>query len=165
MQESGVKLAEIIDTGVIIPAITIWQPWASLIATGRKPVENRRKPYPWRSVIGRTVAIHAGVATRGIEYVGNYGIDNLPFGAVVALVTLVDVVAFDVIQSARCPESYRSLREHEHTEGPWCLIVGDVEKTPVIPATGRQGLWKVDLRKEIARVTEREPVTGTGLLF
>jgi hypothetical protein len=39
--------------------ITVWQPWASLIAIGAKPYEFRSW-YPPASVIGRRIAIHAG---------------------------------------------------------------------------------------------------------
>lgn len=40
------------------PAITLWQPWASLIATGDKRHETRAFPLPDRYV-GEWVAIHA----------------------------------------------------------------------------------------------------------
>jgi hypothetical protein len=40
-------------------ALTIWQPWATLIVLGKKPVENRDWPAP-QSVIGQRVAIHGG---------------------------------------------------------------------------------------------------------
>lgn len=39
-------------------AISLWQPWASLIAAGVKPFETRHWPPP-RSLIGQTIAIHA----------------------------------------------------------------------------------------------------------
>lgn len=44
---------------VILPALTIWQPWASLIAEGVKPYEFRRWAAPKR-LHGRRIAIHAG---------------------------------------------------------------------------------------------------------
>lgn len=40
-------------------AITIWQPWATLIVQGAKPYEFRRWKPP-RSLIGQRIAIHAG---------------------------------------------------------------------------------------------------------
>lgn len=40
-------------------AITIWQPWASLIVVGAKPYEFRGWPAP-RVVRGQRIAIHAG---------------------------------------------------------------------------------------------------------
>ena len=40
-------------------ALTIWQPWATLIAGGAKPYEFRGWRPP-RSIIGQRIAIHAG---------------------------------------------------------------------------------------------------------
>lgn len=40
-------------------ALTIWQPWASLILAGAKPYEFRGWRPP-RSIIGQRIAIHAG---------------------------------------------------------------------------------------------------------
>lgn len=42
-----------------IPTLTVWQPWATLIAEGFKPYEFRGWPAP-RSLIGKRIAIHAG---------------------------------------------------------------------------------------------------------
>lgn len=44
---------------MMIPAITIWQPWATLIAEGYKPFEFRGWPAP-KAYVGRRIAIHAG---------------------------------------------------------------------------------------------------------
>lgn len=41
-------------------ALTIWQPWASLIMAGFKPYEFRGWPAP-RYVVGQRVVIHAGI--------------------------------------------------------------------------------------------------------
>lgn len=43
-----------------IPAVTIWQPWATLIALGKKVEEYRTQNLPDRFV-GRWMAIHAGI--------------------------------------------------------------------------------------------------------
>lgn len=45
-----------------IPAITLWEPWASLVAAGCKPFEFRRWDYRKRygRLEGRRIAIHAG---------------------------------------------------------------------------------------------------------
>jgi hypothetical protein len=42
-----------------IPALTIWQPWASLVLAGAKPIEWRGYPFPVR-MVGSRIAIHAG---------------------------------------------------------------------------------------------------------
>ena len=50
-------------------ALTVWQPWATLIALGHKPYEFRRWT-PSRSLIGQRIAIHAGArAVRRSEVV------------------------------------------------------------------------------------------------
>jgi len=49
-----------IEAGVLtMRALTIWQPWATLIVLGNKPVENRDWPVP-AAVMGERVAIHGG---------------------------------------------------------------------------------------------------------
>lgn len=41
-----------------IPVLTVWSPWASLIAVGAKPYEFRKNPPP-KTYPGRRIAIHA----------------------------------------------------------------------------------------------------------
>lgn len=47
-------------------ALTIWQPWASLIIAGAKPYEFRKWHAP-RSIIGQRVVIHAGARKIDME--------------------------------------------------------------------------------------------------
>lgn len=53
-------------------AISIWQPYASLVAVGAKRVETRHWPAP-SGVIGQRIAIHAGKSTKDLE-VGRTGL-------------------------------------------------------------------------------------------
>lgn len=127
-------------------AITVWQPWAQLIVTGQKLVENRVKPHPWRSAIGKRIAIHAGINRRGIDQAGHFGFQVLPVGSVVGFVNVVAVLSVDDIRSGKCPERYRHLADHEHTEGPFCIVLEKPEALPEpIPAKGAQGLWELRL--------------------
>ena len=79
-------------------AITIWQPWASLISCGIKKYETRGWPTKYRGPI----AIHAaaknpqtlprevrGVLEKYAEYIGQ--LDELPRGAIIATANLVNV--------------------------------------------------------------------------
>lgn len=64
-------------------ALTVWQPWATLIAIGAKPYEFRGWKPP-KSVVGQRIAIHAGMRPvrqseiraliRGLR--GDYGFTN-----------------------------------------------------------------------------------------
>lgn len=40
-------------------ALTVWQPWATLIIAGLKPYEFRRWPAP-RGLVGKRIVVHAG---------------------------------------------------------------------------------------------------------
>lgn len=80
-------------------AISLWQPWASLLARGPKWIETRPNPYPWRAAIGTRLAIHAtlkapflieGMALADLAI--EAGWPDLPLGAVLATADLVDVV-------------------------------------------------------------------------
>ncbi len=86
-------------------AITVRQPWASLIAAGAKTIETRPRPTKHRGL----VLIHAGArlytaadkhADRGLWYAAhshldlerNNGVYLLPYGSIVATAQLVDCV-------------------------------------------------------------------------
>src|SRR4051812_2579174 len=64
-------------------AITLWQPWASLIADGRKTIETR--PRPWHYL--GSIAIHAGQRVdRAACIKFGYDPDTIVRGAVVCVV-------------------------------------------------------------------------------
>ncbi len=142
-------------------ALTLHQPWASLIAHGVKSIETRDWPPP-RRLIGQRIAIHAG---RKREVSGNlhpeslravldlYGVgwgDRIPLGAVVATALLMDArqVRFQhyagrVLASS---PSYTGWVEPDpygdFSTGRWLWFLMDVEPcNPPVPAVGHQGLW------------------------
>ena len=123
-------------------AITISQPYASLISNGIKFVENRT----WETKYRGEIAIHSG---KGTQYMTHKQMreNSLPFGTIVAFAQVQACVRRD------WPDSRLSMMlppwcsvwkflDHEHTEGPWCWIIGDVRKLDdPIPAKGALGLW------------------------
>lgn len=89
---------------VRMKALTLWQPWASLVAEGMKRIETRSWPAP-PMLIGERLAIHAAARVptpgRGPMFVGGFhvaqggtwlhGVDidiRMPFGAVLATARL-----------------------------------------------------------------------------
>lgn len=128
-------------------ALTISQPYASLIADGEKPVENRRWYTPYRGPL----AIHAG---KGTQYLARDELELYPTGCVIATCHLISCVELTVVlRNGRRPPNelvalgwnashMNWLVQHEHTEGPFCWVLSGIRKlvTPV-PATGKQGLW------------------------
>lgn len=113
-------------------ALTVCQPYAELIARGLKPIENRTWPTAYRGPL----VIHAG---KSREWMADGDIEAYPdmaFGAVVAIVELVDCRRVDDLPV--------SLRHHKHANGPWCWVLSHVQRLDPVPARGAQGLWDYD---------------------
>lgn len=124
--------------------ITIMQPYAHLIATGAKRVENRTWPTSYRGPL----LIHAGKSRQwlddrnGIDDRYGIPISDMEFGAVVAVADLVQCASYGRIEMKDFDREYPWLREHEHTEGPWCWVLANVKRLAnPIPARGAQGLF------------------------
>lgn len=129
-----------------MPALTVSQPFASLIADGAKWVENRR----WATNYRGALAIHAG---RGTQYLSATALTLYPTGAVIAVCDLVGCVPFDrerlLTSGSKVLDSLgitvADFLRHVHTEGPYCWILRDVRKLAApCDCVGKQGLWKWD---------------------
>lgn len=130
-------------------AITISQPYASLIADGEKFIENRTWPTNYRGAI----AIHAG---KGTQYLSRFELAEYPTGCVIAIARLTACVTLEAIFSAEeqsserkrlIPGTSRNWSEaarHKHAEGPFCWILEEVQKIDPVAAVGKQGLWNWD---------------------
>lgn len=108
-------------------ALTIRQPWASLIICGAKDVENRT----WTTRYRGPLAVHAGhrfdqdlqVWQRRIAAT----VDCFPRGAVIGVVDLIDVVRDSRSRWAE-PTSYH-----------W--VLANPRAIEPVPVRGRLGLW------------------------
>lgn len=121
-------------------ALTLWQPWAHLVACGIKPVENR----PWAPpswLRGRRFAIHAGKrwdqasADRIEEILGvRLEREDCTFGAVIATAVL-----------ARWTEDPLTIRPAHRRWffGPWGWLLIRIEAIEPIPCRGYQKLWNL----------------------
>lgn len=142
-------------------ALTIWQPWASLIMAGAKPVEWRGWACP-RWIVGQRIAIHAGarrVTTADIVDIlgriadGETSLDPIltkellltrPKGAwplSSVLGTAIIGAPIPVLDWLRdhAPDFLDSDRI-DHSKFAWPLT--DIERfEPPIPARGAQGFW------------------------
>ena len=127
-------------------ALTIWQPWASLIACGAKRYETRSWAAPHR-VIGQRLAIHAGLRGLRRSELGyplaalrEYGLDyrDLPRGVVVA-------TAYVVACLRTCdPPKYIPWQERllgDWSPGRWAWQLEDVVQVEPSKVRGAQGLW------------------------
>lgn len=131
-----------------IKALSLWQPWASLIAIGAKEFETRSWQHPYRGLL----AIHAAkqwtqdeiymterfartypVATQGKL------LKPLPLMAVLCVAKLVDIVPTERIRdSLAAPE--HAFGDYSNRRFAWQLELVEVFDKP-IPCKGAQGLW------------------------
>lgn len=146
-----------------IRCISLWQPWASLVALGAKTIETRHWPTSYRGPI----AVHAAKTTRGVGRIGDvlalgdFEVERdrsglllrgpslawpyrLPLGAVVAVGRLdaVDVMDEAVIRAV--PEAERPYGHYAYGRFAWRLADVRPLRQPV-EVTGRQGLFDVPL--------------------
>ena len=123
----------------LIKAITLWQPWATLVAIGAKCIETRS----WRTKHRGLLAIHAAkrFTHQVVEtepFVGALAdVTQFPLGTIVAVCNLADCV--QVTENNRPGEPELSFGDY--TLGRWMWILEDVIAFDPLLARGRQGLW------------------------
>ncbi len=120
-----------------IRALTICQPYAELIVSGEKRVENR----VWHTSHRGPLLIHAGASRDWLDTYRHLP-DSMDFSAIVGIVELTHVVPFQPGRNPRPPRGFEWLAEDPHAEGPRCWILANARrfKRP-IESAGAQGLW------------------------
>ena len=147
-------------------AISLWQPWASLIAEGIK-VQETRNWAPPKHLIGERIAIHAAKRRltkaelrelpsmihhdMSVRY-GHFWEEDVPYGAVVATVELggaCRVIGKDKMLGLEgrliyTNEPCRLFSDiyGDYSVGRIIWSLKDIEKLPEpVPAAGKQGFW------------------------
>ncbi|MHB1418701.1 MAG: ASCH domain-containing protein [Bacillota bacterium] len=145
--------------------ISLMQPWASLIATGAKQIETRSRPTKYRGPL----AIHASIKNTpdqksmmsfwhiqtglaplkgrvlnlseyewpGVKW------EDLPFGAIIAVCSLVDCVRTDNLQLGQIRKNFvteESFGDYSPDRYAWFLENVRMLPDPM-PAKGSLGLW------------------------
>lgn len=133
-------------------ALTIWQPWASAIALGFKPVENRDWAPP-ASSMGELFAIHAAVrvptevetlevATTAAKSRKQW--EALPTtsvrGAVIAVARLVTCIDDEKEDLDALPSDV-----DRWFVGRFGWIFREVKQIEPVVCVGRQGIWRLPL--------------------
>jgi hypothetical protein len=136
-------------------AISLWQPWASLIATNWKHYETRS----WATTYRGPLLIHAAKRTeecsfwfdqpefkRHLQASGIKQWNDLPFGALVGLVNLVNVVRTEAIRH-RLDKPELAFGNYQDGRFAWKLEFVQRIACPII-YRGAQGLFTVDISLE-----------------
>lgn len=119
-------------------ALTVCQPYASMIASGEKLCENRTWHPPKSLRSGTWIAIHAGSSRAWFpDGTPKSTMDGYPYSAVIA------VARFDVTATRNAVQMfYGNPKYRDHAEGPVCLLFDQVKRLDhPIPCRGRQRLW------------------------
>lgn len=129
-------------------AITIKQPFASLIAAGIKEYEFRT----WKTNYRGEILIHAGkgVDKKAMKKFELYGLEY-PGGCIIAKAKLVDCIKVDAefreILTEKNPHIYSSIIKHTEWEG-YAFRLEDVKILEPIPAMGKLSIWEMEYKME-----------------
>lgn len=142
-------------------ALSLTQPWASLVALGQKTIETRSWPTSYRGEL----AIHASqamprYAREALEFEpirtllmrANYGwagrIRGLPLGSIVAVAQLVACYPTEGIRVSQWWPKEEGDRERalgDYSPGRWAWVLRDTRPLPSpVPCRGALGLWTVE---------------------
>ncbi len=123
-------------------ALSLWQPWASAIALGHKKIDTRH----WATKYRGPIAIHAAKRFQreqrvfaGIERTLGRLPDRLPFGAIVAIAYLDDIVPTEQLAPSSIERMYG-----DYSSGRYGWILESIQAlAEPIPFKGRQGLFNI----------------------
>lgn len=113
-------------------ALSLRQPWASMIANGSKTIETRT----WRTNYRGPLAVHASARPH----------EGLPTGGIVAVAWLDDCRPMEESdEEDACIALY---------EGAYAWLLANVQPVPLIPCKGMLGLWvpSVDIMRTLPQV-------------
>ena len=129
--------------------LSLLQPWATLVVKGAKKIETRT----WTTSHRGELAIHASLGKKAADpakqkpfckYIENFS--ELPFGAIIGKVRLVDVIRIDPFQNLDGLLKMIDRDEKafdDFTEGRYAWILEEpVAFQDVIPVKGSLGVWE-----------------------
>ncbi len=130
-------------------ALSLLQPWASLVVTGAKRIETRS----WSTKYRGGLLIHASTGKAGAiltqeapfsRFVNNF--NQLPFGAIIGQVILTGVVRVEELHLSDTTLNHLTLEERafgDYTNGRFAWMLEDpVLFSKPISVKGALGLWE-----------------------
>jgi hypothetical protein len=137
-----------------VRALTLYQPWASLVALGAKKLETRSWSTSYRGVL----AIHAAkrfsldrqdlcedepfrtvLRTKYSSIAGLIATPAMPLGCIVAICRLTDVVQITVTNAELL--SVSEIAFGDYTPGRYAWSLDNVHRIKPVPARGHQRIW------------------------
>lgn len=124
-------------------AITITEPWASMIAKGFKKIETRSWPTSYRGKI----AIHAGKGKPNRDWVGNVPemmnlIDNdIHPGCIIAYADLIGCEKMTKEMIDNVKKNHAEYISGIYEPGRYAFILDNIQPVTPIPTKGKQRIW------------------------
>lgn len=124
-------------------AISLWQPWASLVAEGHKTFETRSWSTNYRGPLLICAAKKWNrdlqASAEALQQINNIVLPEIPLGKGLAIVDLVDCLFID-------PTIVRSISKKEKSLGDWRIWryawkFENIQKIQPINVRGQQGLF------------------------
>jgi hypothetical protein len=134
-----------------VRALSVRQPWATLIISGRKTIELRT----WETGYRGRVWIHAAAAVNE-SMESRFGIVSPPRGAFLGLVDLVTIVSIDSDRWAEWRDVH--LDPGQYTPGYFGWVFSDPEQLArPVPARGHPGLYAIGTDQAIRMLEQMQP--------
>lgn len=139
--------------GLVIPCLSLWQPWAEAMRRRLKKNETRS----WSTHYRGYLAIHAAKKRfNPAEYVRPYGLtmdcSQLVYGAVVCIVKLVGCETTEFCVKAGVSESEQFWGDYSEGRFAWITSPLDIIELPEpVPLRGHQGLFSWEVPSWIAK--------------
>jgi predicted transcriptional regulator len=115
-------------------ALSLKQPFAELVVSGRKKIELRK----WNTKFRGEFFVHASKSPDK-ESMNRFGFDNLPVGCIVGKAKLVDVKHYN------SEEEHKKDNDLHFGNSKWgnCgFVLKDAERIKEIPCKGKLGFWE-----------------------
>lgn len=137
-------------------ALSLWQPWASLMAAGIKTIETRG----WSTVYRGPLAIHAAKrpmrneertllfkwAARGLldhkNWTNSLPPELFPYGVIIAVVDLINCLPTAYIADSNLSSRQKEFGDFSNGRWAWFTIMPRAINPP-IPYRGQQGLFEI----------------------
>lgn len=128
-------------------AISLWQPWATLIAIGAKQYETRSWSIGWRGELAIHAARHSNELPIGkmqpfrnvLAAAGFTHPSELPLGAVLCVVEVVDCIKVEEIRG-QISSQEKAFGNYADGRYAWKLANVRVLTAPIL-ISGKQGIW------------------------
>lgn len=134
----------------LIRALSVWQPWASLIILGKKKIETRS----WKTAYRGPLLIHAAKATAAVKalchqepyrsMLAEIDSESLPTGCILGQVTLSEIWTTTEAIRALSDRDGREIQVGDYGPGRfgWVFTNPQPLKTP-LPWRGERGLFDI----------------------